>query len=96
MTLNFNQFDALGFLTGTGFLTVTGAPLINSAVIVALIVLLTKLVEWRSIKSKKAQAVEQTTVMTAIAAHMEETNRVLKKIAAQSTSAEHSAPRSDQ
>ena len=81
----FNQFDFLAFFTGTGTLTVAGGGLVNSAVLVALIVLLTKLVEWRikvaASRKQKAAEDEMKNAKTELAAALKENNRLLRKLA---------------
>lgn len=81
----FNHFDALAFFTGTGAGTAAGGGLINSAVLVAVLVLLTKLVEWR-IKSneRRKQTLQEQEMIEAkvtLATELHENNRLLRKIA---------------
>jgi hypothetical protein len=78
----FSHFDTLAFFSGTGALTAAGGGLINSAVLVAFIVLLTKLVEWRINASARRKAKSES---DRLARAMEENNRLLAKLAGEAS-----------
>lgn len=92
---NLNHFDALAFVSGTSTLTVAGHGLLSSSVLVALIVLLTRIVEWRiKARTRRQQAEAADELLTTkqqLTAALQENNRLLRKIAGEP----ESPPQSD-
>lgn len=83
--MNFNSFDLLAFVTGTGAATASNGQLINSAVLVAFIVLITKIVEWRikatARRKQTAFEAEIKALRKEVADGLGEQNALLRRLA---------------